>query len=206
MNEHGRFGPIEWAVARRPRPGERVCGDHSIAIDISGVAALFGVLDGLGHGAAAAGAASHALETLRRDPAAPLDALIQRCHHALAQTRGAAITLARIDFAAHTLSWIGVGNVAADLVAKSPSGIEVRSSALLTGGIVGYRIPDTLPMRAVPLAPGDLLVMATDGITDGHLDSINFAASAEVIVAQILGSHSRENDDALVLAARHRGI
>ena len=51
------------------------------------------------------------------------------------------MTLARIDFETDTLSWIGIGNVTADLVAKRPTGSEVRSSALLAGGIVGYRMP-----------------------------------------------------------------
>lgn len=46
--------------------------------------------------------------------------LIQLCHRVLAGTRGVAMTLARVDFAASTLTWTGVGNVTADLVAKSP--------------------------------------------------------------------------------------
>ena len=33
------------------------------------------------------------------------------------------MTLARIDFETDTLSWIGIGNVTADLVAKSPGGV-----------------------------------------------------------------------------------
>ena len=54
MLRHGRFGPIEWAAVRRPLPGEEVCGDHPIALDVGDGAALFGVIDGLGHGEAAA--------------------------------------------------------------------------------------------------------------------------------------------------------
>ncbi len=90
--------------------------------------------------------------------------LVQRCHRALSGTRGAVITLARIDFRIDILSWIGVGNVAADLVAKHPAGVEVRSSARLAGGIVGDRIPEALTPQEVPIRPGDLLVLASDGI------------------------------------------
>lgn len=205
MVEHGWLGPIEWAVARRPRPGEKVCGDQSIAVDVNGTAALFGVLDGLGHGAAAAAAALRAADVLSRERAAPLGVLIRRCHQALAGTRGAAITLARIDFHADSLDWIGIGNVTANLVAKGPAGPQVRSSALLTGGIVGYRIPDALPTHETAMGPGDLLVIASDGIADDHLDNIDFAGSAMVIAKRMLNCHSRETDDALVLAARHRG-
>ena len=53
---------------------------------------------------------------------------------------------------------------------------------------------------------GDLLIMASDGIAEDHLDHIDFAASATVIAEQILAKHAKETDDAMVLAARHRGV
>ncbi|MDT5045758.1 MAG: hypothetical protein QOG75_1611, partial [Mycobacterium sp.] len=203
--EHGWLGPIEWAAKSRPRPGENVCGDRLLAVDVNGTGALIGVLDGLGHGAEAAEAANCGVEVLRNARSEPLDVLVQRCHRALSGTRGAAMTLARIDFQADTLSWVGIGNVAADLVAKHPAGVEVRSSARLAGGIVGYRIPEVLTPQEVPIRPGDLLVIASDGIVEDHLDDIDFSAPALVIADQILHSHAKDNDDALVLAARHRG-
>lgn len=205
MAEHGWLGPIEWAGKARPRPGENVCGDRLVAVDVDGIGALIAVLDGLGHGVEAAEAAKRGVDVLRADRAEPLDVLVQRCHRALSGTRGAAMTLARIDFRADTLSWVGIGNVAADLVAKHPAGVEVRSSARLTGGIVGYRIPDTLSPQEVPIRPGDLLVIASDGIVEDHLDDIDFAAPSLAIADRILRTHSKDNDDALVLAARHRG-
>ncbi len=205
MSEHGWIGPIEWAAAQRARPGEQVCGDHLVAVDVPGGAALFGVMDGLGHGAAAATAAQRAGDVLRHHPTEPLHVLIQLCHHALAATRGTAMTLARIDFRADTLSWVGIGNVTANLVAKAPTGVEVRSAALLARGIVGYRIPETILTHDISISPGDLLVIASDGIAEDYLDSIDFAASAAAIAEQILAEHSKQTDDALVLAARHRG-
>jgi phosphoserine phosphatase RsbX len=137
--------------------------------------------------------------------AEPLDVLVQLCHRALADTRGAAMTLARIDLHTDTLSWIGIGNVTASLVAKSPSGVKVRSSALLNGGIVGYRIPETLLSQSISMHPGDLLILASDGVDENYLDHIDFAASAAMIAEQILRQHGKDTDDALVLAARHRG-
>jgi phosphoserine phosphatase RsbX len=205
MAEHGWLGPIEWAAKSRPRPGENVCGDRLIAVEVNDTGGLIGVLDGLGHGAEAAEAANRGVEVLRNARSEPLDVLVQRCHRALSGTRGAAMTLAHIDFRADTLSWIGIGNVAADLVAKHPAGVEVRSSALLAGGIVGYRIPEVLTPQEVPIRPGDLLVIASDGIVEDHLDDIDFSAPSLMIADQILHSHAKDNDDALVLAARHRG-
>ncbi|MGH3564154.1 MAG: SpoIIE family protein phosphatase [Mycobacterium sp.] len=206
MAEHGWLGPIEWAAASRPRPGEQVCGDRPVAVGVGESGALFGVLDGLGHGAEAASAASRGVQVLRGACTEPLDVLVKLCHRELADTRGAAMTLARIDFGTKTLSWIGIGNVTANLVAKYPSGVQIRSSARLDSGIVGYRVPDTLRTQEVSIVPGDLLVIASDGIADDHLDGINFSASAAVIAEQILRHHSKEADDALVLAARHRGL
>ena len=205
MRDQGRLGPIEWATAGRPRPGEHVCGDQSIAIGIDGQAALFGVLDGLGHGPAAANAAIAAVETLKSARWERVEVLVQLCHRVLGGTRGAAMTLARINFEAGQLSWTGVGNVAANLVAKGASGIHVRSSARLAAGIVGYRIPEISPAQVIPIRTGDLLIMVSDGIAEDHLDHIDFAAPAAVIAEHILGKHAKESDDAMVLAARHRG-
>lgn len=206
MHDHGRFGPIEWAIAGRPRPDQQICGDQPIAVDIDGNTALLGVLDGLGHGPAAAAAALTAVEVLSDARGERLEVLVQLCHRVLTGTRGVAMTLARIDLGTGKLTWTGVGNVTANLVAKAVSGVQVRSCARLAAGIVGYRIPEITPAQLVPIRTGDLLVIATDGITDDHLDHIDFASSATDIADQILSKHAKDTDDALVLTARHRGI
>ncbi len=196
---------MEWAAVRRPHPAEQVCGDLPIALDVGSGAALFGVLDGLGHGSAAADAAERAAAVITETSTEPVDVVMQRCHAELTQTRGVAMTLAHIDFATNTLSWAGIGNVTADLVAKSPTGVEIRSSALLAAGIVGYRMPQLLSPHQVPIGPGDLLIIASDGIAEDRFDSIDFATSTSAIAEQLVTRHGRDTDDALLLAARHRG-
>jgi serine phosphatase RsbU (regulator of sigma subunit) len=186
-------------------PGEYTSGDRGIAIEIDGDAALFGVMDGLGHGPAAAVAALRALDALTQARAERVEVLVQLCHRVLAGTRGAAMTLARVDYADNTLTWTGVGNVTANLVAKDAAGIHIRSSVRLAAGIVGYRIPEITPAQVISMHTGDLLVLATDGITEDHLDHIDFAASATVIADEILSKYAKDSDDAMVLAARHRG-
>lgn len=205
MRDNGRFGPVEWAAAGRAKPGERQCGDQSLAVALDDNAALFGVLDGLGHGPAAANAATSAVDVLKSAPGERLEVLVQLCHRVLTGTRGAAMTLARIDFPAGTLTWTGIGNVTANLVAKAVGGVQVRSSVRLTAGIIGYRIPEITPAKCVPIRAGDLLVIASDGISDDHLDHVDFAASATTIAEQILVKHAKDADDAVVLTARHRG-
>lgn len=187
-------------------PSEYTSGDRGIAVGIEDAAALFGVVDGLGHGPAAAEAALRAVDVVTRASSEPVEVLIQLCHRVLVGTRGVAMTLARIDFAANTLAWAGIGNVTANLVAKAPTGIEIRSSARLTGGIVGYRIPEIKPQPVVFIRPGDLIVISTDGIAEDYLDHIDFSASAVDIAEGLLGKDAKETDDAMVLAARHRGV
>jgi len=206
MIEQGRLGPIEWATASQPKAGETECGDRAIAVDHDGDLALFGVIDGLGHGAAAAAAAERAAESLGRAPADPLNVLIGTCHRELASTRGAAMTLAQIDLHADVLHWMGVGNVTATLAARAPSGMETRSSARLLGGIVGYRIPELPQPEPISIRPGHLLVVASDGIAEEHVAGLDFAASATATAEHILDRYRKETDDALVLVARHRGF
>jgi negative regulator of sigma-B (phosphoserine phosphatase) len=186
--------------------GETESGDRSIAVDDGGDLALFGVIDGLGHGGAAATAAGRAAEMLSRAPAERLDLLIGSCHRELASTRGAAITLAQIDLNADLLRWMGVGNVTATLAARAPSGLESRSSARLLGGIVGYQLPDLPQPESISIRPGHLLVVASDGIAEDHVASLDFAASAAATAERILSQYRKGTDDALVLVARHRGF
>ena len=206
MHDNGRLGPIEWATVGRPLPGERACGDQPLVIGIDEDAALFGVIDGLGHGPEAQAAAVRAVEALQRAAGERIEVLVQLCHRVLAGTRGVAMTLARVDFESNTLSWTGVGNVSANLVAKDVTGIHIRSSARLAAGIVGYRIPEIRPAQVVSLRAGDLIVIATDGIDEDHLDNIDFATPATAIAEVMLAKHAKESDDAMVLAARHRGM
>ncbi|MFX0577381.1 SpoIIE family protein phosphatase [Nocardia nepalensis] len=205
MHEDGIIGRIEWAVAGRALPGQRVSGDRGVVLDAGGGAVLFAVLDGLGHGAAAADAADRAAQVLSENRAEPLDVLMVLCHRAMADTRGAAVSLALFG-AADTVHWLGVGNVESRILTAGPVGLTMRATVLMTGGIVGYRLPQNLQAQTVPVRPGDLLLMSTDGIVTESADSgIDLSKSTAEITAEILARHAKDTDDALVLAARHRG-
>ena len=55
------------------------------------------------------------------------------------------------------------------------------------------------------LDAGDLLIMATDGIRDGFVSSVEPILSPWIIASRILEEHGRGYDDALVLVARYEG-
>ena len=88
--------PLIIAAAGRPRLGETVSGDHW-AVDWDGFACRVAVIDGLGHGPEAAQAAEAAVATLAAHPELPPDEALRRCHVALKGTRGAAISIARVE-------------------------------------------------------------------------------------------------------------
>ncbi|CAM4266072.1 SpoIIE family protein phosphatase [Nocardia ninae] len=204
MHEDGFIGRIEWAVAGRALPGQRVSGDRGLILDTGGGTVLFAVLDGLGHGAPAADAADRAAQVLSENRAEPLDVLMVLCHRAMADTRGAAVSLALFD-PGDTVRWLGVGNVESRVLTVTPAGLASRANILLTAGIVGYRLPQNLQPQTIHVRPGDLLLMSTDGIVSESADAIDLSKSTAEITSDILAKHAKDTDDALVLAARHRG-
>ncbi|TCJ95360.1 SpoIIE family protein phosphatase [Nocardia alba] len=194
---------MEWSTAGRALPGQDVSGDRALVLD-TGAGVLFAVLDGLGHGAPAAEAAQRATAILTENCGEPLDVLMVLCHRAMVETRGAAVSLALIE-PGETLQWLGVGNVDSRLLTLGPAGTELRATMLLTGGIVGYRLPSHLQPQTLPIRPGDLLLMATDGIVAVGPESLDLAKSATAIAGDLLARDAKDTDDALVLAARFRG-
>ncbi|WP_410872474.1 SpoIIE family protein phosphatase [Nocardia sp. A7] len=194
---------MEWSTAGRALPGQDVSGDRALVLD-TGAGVLFGVLDGLGHGAPAAEAADRAMTILTENCGEPLDVLMVLCHRSMVETRGAAVSLALIE-PGETLQWLGVGNVDSRLLTLGPAGPELRATMLLTGGIVGYRLPSHLQPQTLPIRPGDLLLMATDGIVAVGPESLDLAKPATAIAGDLLARDAKDTDDALVLAARFRG-
>jgi negative regulator of sigma-B (phosphoserine phosphatase) len=194
---------LDWGVAARPLDGEAECGDRALVVVTDDVA-LVAAIDGLGHGREAARAADRAVETLRAVTDEPLVEIAGRCHEALRQTRGAALSLARVCARDDTVTWLGVGNVEGRLVHGNGSGALTVESLIPTRGIAGgdvHRLNDT----TLPLRRGDVVLLATDGIKAGFADSLRTHGSADELAARILADHSKVHDDALVVAARYIG-
>jgi len=192
-----------WAVAGRPMPGEEVSGDMHVATATS-TGTLLAVVDGLGHGPDAAAAARAAVEVLDAHPEEPVTALAARCHQALRRTRGAAISVVSVDGAGERLDWIGIGNVEGRVLRGSASERRADEALLLRAGVVGYRIPEVRAL-SVDLAPGDLIVLASDGVHAGFSEDVNREAEPQALADELLDRHGKTTDDALVLVARVGG-
>jgi phosphoserine phosphatase RsbX len=194
---------IEWSVAARPLPGQEVSGDRHL-IKWLDHRILLAVIDGVGHGEEAATAARMAVEILENHASEPLIALVKRCHEALLETRGVVLTVAAFNLEENTLTWLGVGNVEGLLVRADAGASYPRESVLLRSGLVGYQLP-ALQASVIPVAAGDLLVLATDGIQTAFDQAISMTESPRQLADKILSRHFKGNDDGLVLVARYLG-
>jgi serine phosphatase RsbU (regulator of sigma subunit) len=194
---------VEWSVASRPMRGERVCGDLHL-VTRSDDTTLLAVIDGIGHGGEAAAAAQAAVKVLREHAKESAASLIERCHKALIHTRGVVMTLATVQGADNSLTWLGVGNVEGRLLRADTSATHRRESVLLRGGLVGYQLPP-LQASVLPVAVGDLLIFTTDGIEPTFENAVRLGEAPARIAAAILERHNKESDDALVLVARYLG-
>jgi hypothetical protein len=195
--------PVEWGVATRCRRGEATSGDLAVVCLLPGGALVAGI-DGLGHGAEAARAARRAQDVLRARAGADLGVLVERCHAALRGTRGAAISLAFVSAAAGGLTWLGVGNVEGRLLSGEPVARRVKGSLVLGRGVLGHELP-AVRTAGLAVEPGDVLILATDGIDAGFADSLDISGSSQAISDRILAEHRKPEDDALVVAVRYLG-
>jgi phosphoserine phosphatase RsbX len=194
---------IEWGVAARPLPGETRSGDAHVIEPFPG-GVLVAAVDGLGHGPEAADAAQAATEILIKNAHEPPIDLVRRCHEGLWGTRGAAMSLASFAESGRTMSWLGVGNVDASLIRSGRGSRASRESLILRAGVVGYRLPMLRP-SVISVVPGDMLILATDGIEGFSLDEHAMTLPPQRVAEDILTNFARETDDALVLVARYRG-
>lgn len=194
---------IDWAAAARPLPGQHNSGDAFAVVNEDDATTLVAVIDGLGHGDEAAEAAATAVATVQDCGGQPLEVVFGACHRALASTRGAVASLARIDSRTHTMSWAAVGDVDATVV-RGPRTTSDRSRETIVarGGVVGIELPPIYE-STVSLEPQDLLVMTTDGIDAVYRHNLVTTGALAAIADAILQAHALERDDALVLVARY---
>jgi anti-sigma regulatory factor (Ser/Thr protein kinase) len=202
-----------WASPARPEPcgievgalcvplaGEDACGDGwAVACDRDG-ATLLGV-DGLGHGPEAAKAAAAAIDALQQCPVHPPSEVLQRAHEALRITRGAALSVGRIDYAGGELRFAGIGNVGGAVFDG-----EARRALVSHNGIVGHNMRKVQEFT-VGCPPGALVILHSDGIqTQWDLAAYPglYARAPTIIAAVMMRDYIRRRDDAMVLVGRRR--
>ncbi len=119
-------------------------------------------------------------------------------------TRGAVLTAAAFNALDATMTWVGVGSIEAVLLRANPRAMPAREDVLMYSGVVGLALP---PLRSfvLPVARGDTLVIATDGIRSGFAEGIHLDEPPQAMAERILARNVKGTDDALVLVVRYLG-
>jgi negative regulator of sigma-B (phosphoserine phosphatase) len=195
---------IEYGVATFVLPGQTESGDHHlVCCRQSGI--LIAAIDGIGHGEEAAVAAKAAVSLLKAGADEPVISLMQRCHESLRMTRGIVLSLASIDPVHGMMTWLGVGNVQGVLMRAGAGQGIVEQELLLRAGVVGSQMPP-LQAAVLPIAQGDTLIFATDGVRSEFVKGLSALEPPQRAADRILEQFGRKNDDALVLVVRLTGI
>jgi serine phosphatase RsbU (regulator of sigma subunit) len=191
------LGRPEVAWHGRACTGETLSGDVATVVERpDGV--FLAIVDALGHGAVANEVARRAAALLRAHAGPDLEAAMRRLHEGLREGVGAAAGVCWIDARTGQASWVAVGNVAL----RTFGSVETR----LTGrdGLVGKVLPTFKP-QSLRVPPGDLLVLATDGLRD-HFSSEDYPGlhgdSAAFAARSLVERFGRDHDDVTVVAVR----
>ena len=194
---------VDWAESSRAALGESTLGDMCL-VEQSHEGVLVALADGLGHGEHAAAAARRSIVILRRSPGDNILSLIEECHEHLRGSRGVVMSLASINAEDGTMTWAGVGNVEARLFHRCEDGGYTRESLMLRAGVVGYRMPG-LRSSTVTVSPGDVIILASDGVSNGFEEGLNLDEPVKLIAENILAEKGKLTDDVLVLVVRFLG-
>ena len=188
---------IKYDVIVEPLAGQLVSGDDYFIKEYDDFI-LFAVVDGLGHGEDAAIAAKKAIQTLDSNAHEPLENLIALCDQALLDTRGAAMTLGKIDYR-NILSYVAAGNVAGVCWKRDGHARLIHESFHLDNGIVGSRLSKKILVKKIALSVGDMIILATDGIRSTFGIHTPLLEPLEKMSKRIFDNYRNKNDDGLVL-------
>jgi len=195
---------VEYGIAKFALPGQGESGDHHL-LHCSQNGVLIAAIDGIGHGEEAANAAKMATSLLKTGADEPIISLVEQCHEKLRSTRGVVLSLASIDPMHGMMTWLGVGNVQGVLVRTDAKKANVQEVLLLRAGVIGSQLPP-LQAAVLPIAQGDTLFFATDGIRNDFAESLSARENPQRAADRILKEYGSGNDDALVLVSRLTGI
>lgn len=191
---------LEVGVVCIPMPGESACGD-AWTVSHNGSSASIMVADGLGHGPDAAAASEAAAAIIEQYPSYTPSQLIETAHLGMRATRGAAVSVSRISPEHETLSYAGVGNIAAVVLQAQGSS---RRQLVSHNGIVGSNVRK-IQEFSVDWHPGDTLIMHSDG-PGSHWSADQYPGllshEPAIIAAVLYRDFWRRRDDVTVVVAR----
>lgn len=190
------MGELKQGLIHEPVAGERESGDDFCVLD-GGDYFVVAVADGLGHGPDATVAARKAVRYVCEHPELPPGVLLERCHGLLQGTRGAVMAIVRVERSLGKLLHAGLGNIETRLVGKE----RVRRPVTVNG-IVGHSARK-FRVEEFPYAPGDMLIMHTDGISDRfEVGPASRDRDLQMLARQLAVENGKHHDDQLLLIVR----
>jgi serine phosphatase RsbU (regulator of sigma subunit) len=191
-----RFTKMQLTTISRPKQGEEVNGDaYHVERFEKGTKEeklLVAVVDGLGHGKNACVASKTAVDFIKSHKHLTLPEMVTGVHQALIGTRGAVIGIC--DIHNGTLSYIGVGNISAQIINNE----EQRQHLTSTNGVLGWNLR-TVKVFKYAFRSG-WLVMNSDGI--GRFSSPEYLSDDLAAMASNILNEHRKDDDATVVIVR----
>lgn len=189
--------PAVLAAARvRPHRSERVSGD-GVVLRWIGTRVLVGLIDGLGHGPAAADIAARAGRSLAELTHADVAMAMEDMHEVLGPTDGAAAAVAVIDPGDGSYQAAAIGNVRVRISGAQDTRLD------WTEGTLGahYRTP---ALRRGKLGR-DTMVIYSDGISDrfSFTDYAGIRGDDPAIAARnVVDRFGKDHDDASCIVVR----
>jgi len=161
---------------------------------------LAAIVDGLGHGIEAHGAAQIAQRFLEasqdRDPVSLMSAL----HERLRGSRGAGAGLCVIELATGSIRYTGVGNTVIRRFGSQETRLVSRD------GILGENAR-TPSLQQMTLEPGDVVLLYSDGIRDRFsLDEYRgiLFQDPDEVAQNVVERFGKDHDDASCIVVRYR--
>jgi anti-sigma regulatory factor (Ser/Thr protein kinase) len=186
-----------WGAVCVAKPGEAVCGD-SWTVAGKGRALTLLIADGLGHGTGAAAASTEAVRIFHRFQGHLVPTLLDYIHGGLRATRGAAVSIARLDPTGGKVIFAGIGNVAGVLAAKG----ELKRMVSMPG-TAGHNARNIRAFE-YPFANG-LAILHSDGLSTSWTLARypNVETAHPTLIAGLLyRDFARGRDDATVLVGK----
>lgn len=180
---------VTYGVAVRPLPGESCSGDAALVVEGEGFLTAI-LIDGLGHGPGAAQVAEQARALGAARARLHPEALLRELDNGLIGSRGAVASVLRLERSERggEASFAGIGNVTLTFRGRAPF------APVSTPGILGRRVRKVRAFRH-DLAPGDLLVLSTDGLSS-RLDLEGLTGAPQAMAETLLSRFGKPSDDA----------
>ncbi|QHC98750.1 MULTISPECIES: ATP-binding protein [unclassified Pseudomonas] len=186
---------IRYGVSQHSLHNDPACGDvWHLKYEGASISAL--VIDGLGHGEEAERAGRAGAQAFALTPFADPVMLMEDMHRDMIGTRGGAVAFSQFDGRRDNLTFAGVGNIGASLIAADKSrGLASHP------GIVGVQYRKARPFDYAHVN-GHLLIMYSDGLQSrwNLQDYPGLVHRHPAVIASVLHrDFSRGRDDATVL-------